>query len=73
MPRTYYTLCIWDADAKDWFDVYGDYIRANVVAETEAYDVPKTWMRILHTDGTAADLLAWRDAMDPPKGQSRAN
>jgi hypothetical protein len=69
---TYYVLCVWDAENKDWFDEVGHYDRADCVADAETYAAPKTWQRILHTDGTSADLIAKRDALAPPKGQPRA-
>jgi len=65
--RTYYTLCLWNTDTKSWEDDFGSYRRAEVVEEVEFCGHVKAHCRILHTDGTAADMIAKRDALAPRK------
>jgi len=68
MPRTYYTLCVWDAEQATWFDEFGDYSRAAVAEELEGHFAPKRHKQIIKTDGSMADLIAKRDGLAAPKG-----
>lgn len=66
--RPYYTLCLWDADHNSWFDECGDYSRADVQADADGYyDMPKRHKVIIATDGSAAAMIAARDALPTPK------
>lgn len=71
MAKPYFTLCVWDEDAQAWHDEFGDYDRQEVEGERvgiwEGSDMPRDWFRIIRTDGSAADMMAKRDALPTPK------
>ena len=72
MARTYYTLSKFDTDAGRWFDEFGSYSRAEVVAERDAMRDDGTPMRhltVIGTDGTAAAMIARRDALPVRAGR----
>ena len=71
MARAYYVLGLWDTENRDWFDECGHYALADAKADKEAEDYPRGHAVILKTDGSLADLIAQRNALAPPKGQSR--
>ena len=73
-----YTVCIWEPrqGAKGigaWFDEYSFDTRAEAYEEAELAhgDKPRTWVKVLRTDGTAADLIAKRTALAAPRGQQK--
>lgn len=72
MAKPYYTLCIFDAEQGCWHDDFGDYSRKDVQEELEGYDMPRKWLAIIKTDGSAADMMAKRDALPMPKGRRNA-
>lgn len=72
--KPYYTLCLWNDDYEQpaWYDEFGSYSRKEVASEMECYDLPRKHMAIIKTDGTAADMMAKRDALPAPKGRRHA-
>ncbi len=66
MERAYYTLCVFDAESGQWFDEFGSYSKAECTNEKECYDVPARFMKVIKSDGTAADMIAKRDALAIP-------
>lgn len=72
MPiRTYHTLCVWDHESKAWFDEFGSYSLAEVKEELQGkvYDgLSRADLKIIQSDGSAADMIAKRDALPARKG-----
>lgn len=66
--RAYYTLCVWDTEQAAWFDEFGDYSRDDVRAEFDDHSAPGRHKRIIKHDGSAANMMAKRDALARPKG-----
>lgn len=71
MARKYHTLCIWDARLGGWFDEFGSYKKAEVEEERTSWEVPMGWRRIISHDDSAEAMMAARDALDAPKGQTK--
>jgi hypothetical protein len=65
--RPYHTLCLWDADLQKWFDQFGDYKKADVKAEADAYFTPRGHKVIITHKDDAASMLAARNALPPPR------
>jgi hypothetical protein len=67
MPRTYHTLCLWDADLQKWFDQFGDYKKAEVKAEADSYFTPRGHKTIITHQDSAQAMIAMRDALPVPR------
>ena len=67
MTRAYYTLCVYDTEQGCWFDEFGDYSLNAVGEEHREHSAPSRHKRIIATNGTAADMIAKRDALPKPK------
>ena len=74
---TIYTVCIWEArtDAIGvrtglgaWMDDISFESRREAYGEVEFahYDKPRGWVKVIKSDGTAADLIAKREALPAP-------
>lgn len=71
MARQYYTLCVWDERVSAWFDNFGSYSKAEVLAEkrlAREEGVPAKYLAVISTGELAQDMIAARDALPHPKG-----
>lgn len=74
MARTYYTLCLFNADSLQWEDECGHYSKADMAADYDAVKDDSTHYgaKVIATDGTAADMIAKRDALPVPAKARKA-
>lgn len=66
-PRKYHTLIVWDTDQQCWMDEFGDYRKADVVAERQGHSAKGKHKLVISHDDTAAAMMQARDATPAPK------
>lgn len=71
MPRPYFTLCVFDTEAGQWFAEFGDYSRAEVQAECDEHSAPRKHKRIIRHDDSAKAMIAARNALPIPKTKAK--
>lgn len=67
MTKPYYTLVAWDKLNAAWVDLWGSYVRAEVVQEkADTNDASLSHLTIIKTDDTAQAMMTARDALPVP-------
>lgn len=72
MARNYYTVCEFDVEHGQWFDVFGTYDREEAKGEVEFMNAPRGCVTIIKHADSAAAMMAARDALPVPAKYRKA-